>query len=697
MSPTSMGDIPSLPNLTALSLNGLRDLFTSFSSYNALQIKGALHSLTGAALAKGNGSFAIDTPTFSLQSKVLSATEPLLLPNISLPPLGLAPGSFVSRIQWTTNPYDQSSNPVVSLSALGSDSSELSIRSLSTPFTTAWPVTAPNYTFFCERDLVLLGSGSSFTVPALNKVGSAWMIPCGDSFVNVSCPIQSFQCPSTECVYWNTSLSSWQSDGCVTERNGSMIYCHCTHMTDFSTRIKGIVSKNADVFSMASSVYSEEGLRKFSSWYGIFGSFALATCILIYIATRLDYPLRPIYVDILMKHDKFKPILARIPYTPIYRYNPYSSAKLYKKRDDTLPPPKSRFNPCRRLCIQHSYFQAILRFDPRLSRSFRTLFLILIQFHSLFITAFLYGFSNGSKVMSAGETIVLALLTALVTIPCVRLALWALNRVGLEEFKFQFPAIYHEYMRRVEFEAIAEPLFSEEKGKVEDADVGESVGISMDESLCVRMLNLCQWRSEAEVEVKPPKERTVILRELAECIKKEYPKFRTYGMVWERLPCHTVEGWIFLLSSLGWIGWCLNYLLLFASAHSTAVGEGILISYGSTELVTIFLTQPLTIICTMLVFIFGHKKLPWPFNTESKSVPSIYYFSNPLHSHSILSSEFAHILFLDVPAHASGVDILSLAPIKSIVPTIHNEEEEEDRRIEQLYHSMLKYYTEALV
>jgi len=466
-------------------------------------------------------------------------------------------------------------------------------------------------------------------------------------------------------------------------------------MTDFSTRIKGIISQNADVFSMASSVYSEEGLRKFSSWYGIFGAFALLTFILVYTATLLDYPLRPIYVDLLMKHDKFKPILARIPYTPIYRYNPYSSAKLYKKRDETLLPPKSRFNPCRRLCIQHSYFQAMLRFDPRLSRSFRILFLILIQFHSLFVTAFLYGFSNGSKVMSAGDTILLSILTSLVTIPCVRIALWALNRVGLEEFKFQFPAIYHEYMRRVEFEAIAEPLFSGDKEVEAEEDTGASIGIDMDESLCVRMLNLCQWRSE--VEVKPPKERAVILRELAECIKKDYPKFRTYGMGWERLPCHTVEGWIFLLSSLGWIGWCLNYLLLFASAHSNSVGEGILISYGSTELVTIFLTQPLTIICTMLVFIFGHKKLPWPFNTESKTIPSIYYFSNPLHSHSILSSEFAHILFLDVPSKASGVDILSLAPIKSIVPTIHNEPEEEDRRIEQLYHSMLKYYTEALV
>ena len=131
--------IPPLPNLTALSLDGLRDLFTTFSAFDPLQIKGALNSLTSAALVKGNGSFSIQTPTFSLESKVLS-TAPLVLPRLTLPPLGLSPGSFINTIQWKSNPYDSSTNPVVSVSAIAADATEVSIQSLSTPFTTSWPL-----------------------------------------------------------------------------------------------------------------------------------------------------------------------------------------------------------------------------------------------------------------------------------------------------------------------------------------------------------------------------------------------------------------------------------------------------------------------------------------------------------------------------------------------------------------------------
>jgi len=472
-------------------------------------------------------------------------------------------------------------------------------------------------------------------------------------------------------------------------------------MTDFSTRIRGVISDNTAVFSMASSVYSQEGLIKYASWYSIFGTFALIAIVLVYIATLLDFPLRTLYVDILMKNKKFKTILDRTPYTPIYKYNTYSSAKLYKPLDVVASPVKPRFNPCQRVCLQHSYFQALLRFDPRLSRSFRMLFLILIQFHSLFVTAFLYGFSSGVQAMGTSDMILLSLLTSLVTIPCVRIGLFLLNRVGLIEFQSQFPLLYDEYMRRVEFEEIAEPLF---EGITTTVEAVSSTQLDLEEkfeeSVVDRIVGWITWRKETVVEKK---DRPTILRELAASIRKTYPKFRTYSLLWELLPCHTLAGWLFLFSSFAWIGWCLNYLLLFAASHTMAVGNGILISYGSTELITIFLTQPLAIICTTAFFILGHKykdKLPWPLNTTvstTHTIPSVYYFSNPLHTYTILSSEFAHLLFLDAPAQASGVDILSTAPIKSILTTINEEEEKEDRRIEDLYVTMTKYYTEALV
>jgi hypothetical protein len=334
---------------------------------------------------------------------------------------------------------------------------------------------------------------------------------------------------------------------------------------------------------------------------------------------------------------------------------------------------------------------------------------MLIQFHSLFVTAFLYGFSFGSKGdLNASDTILLSLLTSLVTVPCVRFGLHFMNTVGLKEFQYQFPMLYDEYMRRVEFEEIAEPLYKGEpvKGRetisVDDTDIsGEA---QEEESLILRLI---RWMTPYKIEKGEPiiEERPIILKKLAACIQKEYPKFNTFGASWDILPCHTLHGWVFLFASFGWIAWCLQYLLLFAASHPTSVGDGILTSYASSEIVTIFLTQPVSVLMTTGVLVTLHKfkgRLPWPLSSlgsvsTKNSIPSMYYFSNPLnhHTYTVLSSEFAHTIFLDIPSKASGVDLFSIAPIKSILSSINNEEEMPDRRIEDLYYSMVDYYVKT--
>jgi len=536
-----------------------------------------------------------------------------------------------------------------------------------------------------------------------------WSIPCGSTYTNITCPIQTFQCP-VSCVYWNSSLSAWKSDGCLSEIVGSTVLCHCTHMTDFSTRIEGVISENQKVFAIAGSVYSKDGLALYATWYQIFGSLALCSILIIVLTTWLDFPLRKIYVDLLMKHKKFKLLLNRAPLTPVYRYNGYSSLTYYKELSTKQKPIKHVFNPCKRMCLQHSYLQALLRFDPRLSRSFRTLFLMLMQFHSLFVTAFLYGFSFGTKKdLSIADTVLLSIITSLVTIPCVRIALYSLNTVGLKEFEYQFPMLHHEYLRRVEFETIAKPLF-EGKGAVGAEAAGAAEGAGADagdtedqaeqgvySTLFSCIGSMCK-KEEEEVIVN----RSVALKDLAACVKKEYPKFKTYSILWELLPCHTFHGWAFLLLSFGWIGWCLQYLLLFAASHPSSVGDSILISYATSEIVTICVSQPLTILLSIAFFVMSHKyKAPWPFSLISSvstkhAIPSMYYFSNPLNNRTftVLTSEFAYLLFLDIPSEAAGIDIFSTAPIKSILTTIHGEEEVPDTRIQDLYYSMVQYYTD---
>ena len=476
-------------------------------------------------------------------------------------------------------------------------------------------------------------------------------------------------------------------------------------MTDFSVRLQGVATDTSKVFAIAGSVYSEKGLILYAKWYGIFGALALCSILLVSIATWLDFPIRKLYVDYILKDKKCKLFLERSRLTPVYRFNRSSSLHLYTELPGTIKETKPTLNPCRRMCMQHSYLQALMRFDPRLSRAFRTLFLIAMQLHSIFVTALLYGFSFGStKTLSASETILLSLITSLVTVPCIRLALYYLNRVGLEEFRYQFPMLYDEYMRRVEFEEIARPLFSGNAGGEEAAVTmtGDELDEQAEESLFLRILGWITPRKAVEEETQVV-DRPAVLKKLAACVQKEYPKFPTYSILWDILPCHTSHGWLFLLACFGWIGWCLQYLLLFAASHSSSVGDGILISYASSELISIFITQPLSIFFTTAIFILSHKHkdtLPWPLSligsvTTKHSIPSMYYFSNPLnhHTYTVLSSEFAHTLFLDAPAKVSGVDILSTAPIKSILSTLNEKEEVPDRRIEDLYASMVKYYT----
>ena len=713
----SQTPIFTMPSLKNISTSALISLFHSMSTINPLELKGLLNTLTSAALLKGNGSFSIQTDAFTLQSKTLSAYEPLILPSLSLPPLGLPQGSFASMIQWTKNPYDDSSNPVVSINALTPDASVIPINSLSTPFTSKWSLDTTVYTFLCETDTILLRQANSFILaPNVTKLTpKLWSVPCGTTRMNVTCPTLSYTCPSvTDCVYWNTSLSSWMSDGCFSEVNGTNILCHCTHMTDFSMRLRQVSNENEKLFANAKNVYSAEGLKTYAQWYSIFSSLGLFSILLIIYATYLDFPIRKLYIDLILKDSQIKQILEITPYTPVYRYNGYSSHKFYKRLDTPVKKHAYKFNPCTRMCIQHTYIQTLLKFDPRLARPFRILFLLLIQCHSLFVTAALYGFTYGTGELSISDTILLAVITSSITIPCVRISLYMLNYVGLKEFQYRFPILYAEYMKRVDFEKNAEPLYASASSAGDgnadaaaNADANAAANALDEDSLFLSyiewVISLCKSNILDDAE-KAPINRQEIMKTLASIIRKEYPKFQTYSPAWDILPCHTKEGWFFLLTSFGWIGWCLQYLLLFAAAHSTSVGNTILTSYATSELSTIFVTQPIVILVTTAFFIFIHKykdSLPWPLSrlgsvSTKHNIPSLYYFSNPLNhtTYNILSSEFGYSIFQDIPAHAAGVDPLSTAPIKSILTTINKEEGEQavDTRVKDLYFSMVQYY-----
>jgi hypothetical protein len=322
------------------------------------------------------------------------------------------------------------------------------------------------------------------------------------------------------------------------------------------------------------------------------------------------------------------------------------------------------------------------------------------------------------------ETIALAVITTLFNMPIVKGLIGFMNRVGLEEFKHNFPILYSEYHRRVAFEKLALVYLKKKLGlvlvdhsKIVTLENGQEVteaqeGGDDDSSGFLNMMYLyfCfrRRKSELEEEEEDLEHLTVhkLARKMATVIKESYPYIEAYSNVWGLLPCHTRPGFLFLLISFGWIGFCLNYLLLFASAHDSSVGEGVMTSYAASEITTVFLTQPIIITFSYLFYRLLNKygdRLPeWlkkrVITNYVKSIPAAYYFSDPWVgvAKTSFSSEYAYNLFVKAPAAALGVSDAVYANQKSIVYGEFTKDQETVIEIKNLYKKVVDTWAEIM-
>ena len=196
-----------------------------------------------------------------------------------------------------------------------------------------------------------------------------------------------------------------------------------------------------------------------------------------------------------------------------------------------------------------------------------------------------------------------------------------------------------------------------------------------DDILDMCAIYLCCRNSEVKKENIKKLERPELLKRMGKLIAQSFPKHKVYSAAWSIFPCHTLGGFAYLVCAFGWLGWCLNYLLLFSASHETHVGEKIMISYATSELTTVFITQPLSISLGLSLFVFLEKYsayIPfYRFFKKKDDVPALYFFSNPWrNSKSLLTSEFAYAIFVEAPAKASGVNPLVYAPVNAVVPTL---------------------------
>jgi hypothetical protein len=691
---------PAIPlNLTNISASEAVGYMNLLASYDPSVIQGSLNALGTALLAAaGNGSVSVTTSTFkmtlaSLPDTNTTATLSQGTTEVALPPLkNLVDGAAAaSMIQWKTNPFistvpDQKPDAgVLSLSVLGADGSALNVANLSTPIIMSWPQTLaaddpriqtpPSYAVRCDTGTVFLTTGDQMTpFRGFNRTrADLWEVPCLMNTTNyIQCTsfqpytFVPFQCPTPafehSCIYWSTSKKIWTDDGCVPAyANLTYASCKCTHLTDFSSRIMAAVASNKAIFDNAGNVYSASGLQEYAEWFGLFGGIAAVTVLIGGAVIYIDLASTRRYISSLLRNKYLREFLERRPSSPLYIYDIRSTLDRYYKRKKDVPPATS-VSLFQRILQQHASLQFIFRYDPRLSRLFRLLFLFIVQFHSLFITALLYGFTygveGGKATMTIPETIALSGITMGLTIPVVQVLLRGLNHVGTLEFQAQFPLLHEEYQRRAAFEKVALVYLHKKEGTALDPEFLKIKGV--DDLL--------------EMSLK------TLLKEMANVISKPW-NLLIFPMGCLRIsPAHTWYGLLFLLACFGYFGFTLNFLLLFAAGHDRSVGHQVMTSWGISQLSSIFLIQPISIICIFAFYWLVNRYsrfLPLAVRNmllvpAIRSIPTMFYFTNPWSdlSHSPLTSHFAYTIFTRCSAYASHAEEKDYAPMAAIVTSV---------------------------
>jgi len=765
------GPPPTLPtNLSSLSMGQINGLFGTLALYDPTMIHDSLQKLGMAGLTAGGGApLSISTDAFVMQIAPIAAGAGALVTEgvkVGLPPLKsvFPDAAGASLINWVTTPYTDSSqalpdSPTISLTLLNSGGGSIAVSNLSTPISLSmdlnlaaddWRLQVPpTYFVRCDIGQILVQTGSVYSVFTGGVVypDGVVSVPCiqniwynhtcsAGAFLNITCPAPIV---TQRCLYWNTNLSTWSSDGCVAiGGNYKTLTCHCTHLTDFSARIDAVVADNKAVFANAAAVYSLEGLIRYAAWYGIFGGIALVTVMLGAIVCRIDYFSTVKYIKALISNRYLVDILQLAPNLPIYIYDDLSTMhEMTKSRGhrrqrsalvvrETEPP---KLTLCQRILQQHNRISFFFRYDPRLNRIFRLLSLAVIQFHSLFVTALLYGFTYAGGPMAWYDIVLLSIITTGLNLPVLRLLLWSVNSIGALEFRFLYPVLYAEYHRRVEFERVALIYLANKHASAHTAAVADNgdimaavadaehmdadnddIGDVLLDYLFMYLL-CCFSRKRAEEEDLSDLSQRQLLKRMALNIRESYPYIEAFRTNWGWLPCQTWQGTAFIIGCLGWLAWCLNYLLLFASAHNQSTGEQILTSYAISELSTVFLSQPL-----IITFMVG---LYWTVNrfkayipdrvrrlllvNSVGRIPSLFYFSDPWvkQTKTAFTSEFAYNIFVKCPAAVSGTNELAYAPMKAAANTIGDDAaaadtvaRHESQEIASLYMRMITVWKE---
>ena len=683
--------------------------------------------------AGNNATLTVQTEEFLFVAQPLSANESASISteevNIGVP-AGIG-GTSASVILWTSSPYTSNvtlATPVLSVEVAGTNGTALEIKNLSTPIQFIWTLPSETRTSRLPINISYICNGTVLADTYKN-------ISCPDGTVpNITCnelnvsSVHEAQCPPPKleggCLYWNEAASNWTSDGCIaTYIDADTLICECTHLTDFAARFDAVFESNLNVFKNFGSIYTLETFLRLWPLYAFIGAWLITFTIVLAVLGHLDKKAASGYLKRIAACSEIRELTRILPENALIdrclsAYKP-DPEEIWPQHESQLPQPPSGFwNRAvftirvwwQRLMYQHSYFSVFFRFDPRLPRIFRATFIFVTIFHTLFITTLLYGFSHGSPSgteplpeMTIGETIVQSILTSLINVVFLKIFLGMMNTAGSSEFRYRYPYLLEELVRRHKLEeALATiPLESltneiqrlrhkklgdsktrrasidiyadfskgslqqqqqqvttsdeEDMNEVADAggDTTNDMAISDGNMIdYILMIARCKKKRREQKQYSIMQARKLLRRQL-KIPKGPISKCATI------LPLHTARGWIALLVPSAWFVWCTQYLLAFAAAQTSNVAEKLFQSYGISQLTTIFVMQPATLFASMALtvafFFLASRFCPQRCSRAKTGLKALEFFSDPLagKESTALSSSFAYWIFLRAPADVS--------------------------------------------
>jgi hypothetical protein len=356
----------------------------------------------------------------------------------------------------------------------------------------------------------------------------------------------------------------------------------------------------------------------------------------------------------------------------------------------------------KRLLYQHNYLSILFKYDPQSPRIFRVFFIFTVISHTLFMTALLYGYthsiSGSIEETSPIMAIVLSVITSLINVPFMNFIMNILQLSGKAEFEWRYPFIYREIKKMIIFEDVYYNKKNTNKKSntseiVEDNDDDkEDIITSFLINYLYRYVTCCKRTDKNVILDKDQIFRNRIDNEIIKI--KDIPLDSEWWYTYY-LPFHTCISTLSFFGCLGYLIWTINYLLLFSASTQPDVQISIMQSFGISQLFSIFVMTPITLLMTLL-FTWAYHKYIKKTSFISNVIP-LYFHSDPFVNDKSfgLTVRLTKSLFLKSIAESSinqPTDPRIIAPPKGLIAQLLKEDIS-NYMDKEYYDKIVKYET----